>query len=102
MKNKLDDELVVALVVTAGVCAACMFKDVKKRITKYFKTKKLESLRNRIEEEFWRWRKLTAESKKYRLLLKSSFTANVYAVLKSALDYLINSDIADGHKCTVK
>lgn len=52
MKNKLDDELVVALVVTAGVCAACMFKDVKKRITKYFKTKKLESLRNRIEEEF--------------------------------------------------
>ena len=68
MKNKLDGELVVALVVTAGVCAACMFKDAKKRITKYFKTKKLESLRNRIEAEFQRWRKLTAESKKDRLL----------------------------------
>jgi len=97
MKNKLDGELVVALVFTASVCAACMFKDAKKRITKYFKTKKLESLRNRIEAEFQRWRKLTAESKKDRLLLKSAFMANVDADLKSALDYLINSDIADGH-----
>ena len=97
MKNRLDGELVVALVVTAGVCAACMYKDAKKRITKYFAAKKLKSLRERIEAEFQRWRKLIAESKQDRLLLKSSFMANVDADLKSALDYLINSDIADGH-----
>lgn len=97
MKNRLDGELVVALVFTAGVCATCMFKDAKKRITKYFKAKKLESLRKRIEAEFQRQRKLTAESKNDRLLLKSAFMANVDADLKSALDYLINSDIANGH-----
>lgn len=97
MKNKLDGELVVALVITAGVCAACMFKDAKKRIMKYFAAKKLKLLRERVEAEFQRWRKLTAESKQDRLLLKSSFMANVDADLKSALDYLINSDIADRH-----
>lgn len=97
MKNKLDGELIVALAIVAGACAIGVYKNAKSRITKYFKNKKLQTIRNRIEAEFQRWKKITNDVKGDREAMKTTFMSTVDTDLKSALEYLINSDIADGH-----
>ena len=74
-----------------------MYKNAKNRITKYFKNKKLQTLRNRIEAEFQRWKKIANDVNGDREAMKTTFMSTVDTDLKSALEYLINSDIADGH-----
>lgn len=97
MKNKLDGELIVALAIVAGACAIGVYKNAKSRITKYFKDKKIQTLRNRIEAEFQRWKKIKKDVMSDREAMKTTFMSTVDTDLKSALEYLINSDIADGH-----